>query len=71
MVKLKELVTRENLLTGDTVHANTAYLTFVSIDDAGHPAPTIPVVPDGEEEQRRYRDAERRRELRLLHRRRD
>jgi acyl-CoA hydrolase len=64
-------VTRENLLTGEEVHANSAYLTFVSIDDEGRPVSTIPVVPETEEERRRYRDAERRRELRLLHRQRD
>ena len=64
-------VIKENLLTGRRVHTNTAYLTFVSIDDDGKPVPTIPVRPATKEEKRRYQDAARRRELRLLHRRRD
>ncbi len=62
-------VTKENLLTGERRHTNTAYLTFVSIDDSGKPVPAIPVRPVTREQRRRYRDASRRRKLRLLHRR--
>jgi acyl-CoA hydrolase len=61
-------VTKENLLTGTRVHTNTAYLTFVSIDDDGKPAAAPPVRPVTKEERRRYLDAARRRELRLQHR---
>ena len=61
-------VTRENLLTGERLHANSAYLTFVSIDEEGRPLPAPPIRPVTREEKRRYADAARRRELRLLHR---
>lgn len=58
-------VLSENLLTGKVQHANTAYLTFVSIDDAGMPVESPRLMPEDEDEQRRYVDALRRREERL------
>ncbi|MEK6757281.1 MAG: acyl-CoA thioesterase [Bacteroidota bacterium] len=63
-------VTKENLLTGDRQYTNTAYLTFVAIDDNGKPVPALPVRPVTKEQKRRYADAARRRESRLLHRKR-
>jgi len=62
-------VTKQNLLSGERKHTNSAYLTFVAIDDAGNPVPVAPVRPVTAEEKRRYADAARRRRLRLLHRR--
>ena len=64
-------VTTENTLTGERAHTNTAYLTFVAIDDDGKPVVAPPVRPVTAVEQRRYRGAARRRQIRLLHRRRD
>ena len=61
-------VTTENLITGEKVFTNTAYLTFVAIDEAGKPTPVSPVKPVTKDEKRRYADAARRRELRLHHR---
>lgn len=61
-------VTAENLLTGERKHANSAYLTFVSIDDSDKPVKALPIRPVTKEEKRRYADAARRRNLRLLHR---
>jgi len=61
-------VTKENLLTGGRKHTNTAYLTFVAIDDEGKPVPANPVKPVTNAEKRRYRDAARRRQSRLSHR---
>jgi len=61
-------VTKENLLTGEKVYTNTAYLTFVAIDEHGKPVSVSPIKPVTKEEKRRYADAARRRELRLLHR---
>jgi acyl-CoA hydrolase len=63
-------VTTENTLTGDRTHTNTAYLTFVAIDEDGKPVVAAPVKPVTTVEKRRFRDAARRREIRLLHRRR-
>ncbi len=51
--------------------SNTAYLTFVAIDERGTPVLVPPVVPVTEDEKRRFDEALQRRELRLQHRRPD
>lgn len=63
-------VSKENPATGERRHTNTAYLTFVALDDAGRPTAVPAVRPSSPEERRRFRDAARRRKLRLLHRKR-
>ena len=55
----------ENPRDGGRVHANTAYLTFVAIDEENHPQPTIPVQPETDEEKRRFESAGVRRQIRL------
>jgi uncharacterized protein (TIGR00369 family) len=57
-------VEAENLLTGEVRHTNSAYLTFVALDDHGNPRPAPPLIIKGEVAERRFRQAERRRELR-------
>jgi acyl-CoA hydrolase len=54
----------ENYLLGDCQHVSSAYLTFVAIDGGGRRVPVPAVVPESEEQQRRYNDAGRRREIR-------
>jgi acyl-CoA hydrolase len=49
--------------------ANTAYLTFVAIDEQGVPRPVPSIRPESEEEQRRYVEALQRRTIRLQRRR--
>jgi acyl-CoA hydrolase len=61
-------VLKEDLLNGKRVHTNSAYLTFVSIDDQGEPTVASPIHPETAEEKRRFSGAARRRRLRLLHR---
>ena len=46
-------------------HTNSAYLTFVSVDESGKPVKAIEAKPESNEEQRRYKEALRRRENRL------
>ena len=58
-------VETENLLTGERVHTCSAYLTFVALDRDGRATPTEPVIPETDEEKRRYRQAGERRENRL------
>ena len=58
-------VETETLLTGERLHTCSAYLTFVALDPAGRPTPIPPVIPETEEEKRRYRNAGERREYRL------
>jgi len=55
----------EDLQTGAVRHTSSAYLTFVALDAAGQPVPIPPVVPETEDEKRRYEEAARRREYRL------
>ena len=58
-------VTSEKLMTGEQRHTCSAYLTFVALDEHRKPAPVAPVIPETEEEKRRYREAGERREYRL------
>ncbi len=60
----------ENYLAGTRSHVSSAYLTFVAVDRHGRNLPVPPVVPETQEEKRRYEDAGRRRELREAERRR-
>lgn len=55
----------ENMLTGKILHANTAYLTFVALNSSGTPVEISQITIETEEEQRRFDDALKRRELRL------
>jgi acyl-CoA hydrolase len=54
----------ENYITDTAQHVASAYLTFVSSDAKGNHLKVAPVVPETEEQQRRYDDAGRRREFR-------
>jgi acyl-CoA hydrolase len=58
-------VETENLMTGKRLHTCSAYLTFVALGDDGRATPVPPVIPETEEEKRRYREAGERREYRL------
>jgi acyl-CoA hydrolase len=58
-------VETETLLTGEKLHTCSAYLTFVALDDNGMATAVGPVIPESEEEIRRYREAGERREYRL------
>ena len=54
----------ENYISDTAQHVASAYLTFVAIDSAGQHLKVAPVVPESQEQQRRYDDAGRRREIR-------
>jgi len=58
-------VIKENLITGERKHTNSAYLTYVAINKKGKPIPIIPVKPESEEEIQRFKEAAERRETRL------
>jgi acyl-CoA hydrolase len=59
----------ENQLTRARKQATRAYLTFVAVDEQGHPRPVPPLRLQTDEERRRFRDARRRRAVRLRERR--
>jgi acyl-CoA hydrolase len=47
----------ENYIADTAQHVASAYLTFVAIDGKGNHLKVAPVIPDTEEQQRRYDDA--------------
>jgi acyl-CoA hydrolase len=59
----------ENLLTGERKQTTTAYVTFVAIDEHTRlPKAVPPLILKTAEERRRWRDAAKRREIRLAQR---
>jgi acyl-CoA hydrolase len=67
-VGVKVLV--ENYIKDTHRHVASALLTFVAVDREGHRLLVPPVIPETDEEKRRYEDAGRRRELREVKRKR-
>ncbi len=59
----------ENFSQGKCVHTNSAYLTFVSVDENLNPVETFGIIPETDEEKRRYEEALQRRQNRLASRR--
>jgi acyl-CoA hydrolase len=57
-------VVAENLLTGVKRSTNSCLLTFVAIDENHRPCPVPPLKLRNAEDERRHRDAKRRREVR-------
>jgi len=55
----------ENLRTGKMRHTSSAYVTFVGIDQEGHRLVLPPIVPETDEEKRRWSEAAERRAYRL------
>ena len=55
----------EDLLQGEVRHTSSAYLTFVAVDVTGSRIPVAPIIPETEDEKRRYEQAGLRREYRL------
>ncbi|MBW2108623.1 MAG: acyl-CoA thioesterase [Deltaproteobacteria bacterium] len=53
-------VEAENLLTGEVRHTNSAYLTMVSLDDNRRPTKAPGIVPQTDDEKRRYKEGEAR-----------
>ena len=58
-------VEAECIRTGTHTHVGSAYLTFVALDDNDKPTEIPQIIPETEEEKRRYLEAQNRRELRL------
>jgi len=54
----------ENYILDDCQHVSSAYLTFVAIDAGGRRIQVPAVVPETDDQRRRYEDAGRRRDLR-------
>lgn len=54
----------ENYIAGTRSPVSSAYLTFVAVDRKMNRLPVPPVLPETEEEKRRFEDALRRRQIR-------
>jgi len=55
----------EDLQKGERQHTSSAYLTFVAVDAKGNGVAVASVIPETEDERRRYDEALERREYRL------
>ena len=58
-------VEAEDLITGETTHTATAYLTFVALSEDGRPTKVPPLILQSDSDERRNREARLRREKRL------
>ncbi len=56
----------EDIPAGIRVSTNSAYYTFVAVDQIGRPIEVAPVIPETEAEKERFASALRRRQLRLV-----
>ncbi|MFT4733615.1 MAG: acyl-CoA hydrolase [Algoriphagus sp.] len=56
----------ENIPAGTKNHTNTAFLTFVAVDQSGRPIEVAEAIPETEEEKNIFEAALRRRQLRLI-----
>ncbi len=64
-MEVEVVVYCESHLTGKKILSNSAHLTFVSVNDKFEPTETIELVPESEDEIRRYNEALERRKKRL------
>lgn len=58
-------VDAENPISGEKFHTASAYLTFVALTKEGKPKTVPELLPESEDEKRRYKEAEQRRAWRL------
>ncbi len=56
----------EDSVTGKKIKCNEAIYTFVAVDQNGSPLPVPPLIPETEEEQKRFDGALRRKQLSLI-----
>jgi acyl-CoA hydrolase len=61
-------VEAENPVTGEIRHSNTAYTTFVALDEHYRPAEIPPLIAEGPQQERRMQEAQLRRSNRLTER---
>lgn len=59
-------VEAEHVPSAKKFESNSAYFTFVAMDEDGHPTEVPEVIPQSDEEQALYDSALRRRQLRLI-----
>jgi acyl-CoA hydrolase len=57
----------ENYILDDCKHVSSAYLTFVAVDAGGRRIQVPAVIPETDDQRRRYDDAGKRRQMRREH----
>jgi acyl-CoA hydrolase len=65
-VEVRIDVEAENVPTGTKIDSNSAYFTFVAVDQGGRPIDVPEVEPETDDEKELYHGALRRRQLRLI-----
>lgn len=60
-------VEADNLVIGEKRHVATCFLTYVSVDEQGHPREVPPLLVESEDERRRQKKAEERKKARMLY----
>ncbi|MCB2204979.1 acyl-CoA thioesterase [bacterium] len=55
----------EDVKSGKRTHTNSAYMTFVGLNAEGRPTPSPQIIPESDEQQRRFDEALARRNQRL------
>lgn len=65
-VEVRIDVSAENIPSGTIIESNSAYFTFVAVDQSGRPIDVPEVEPETEQEKEHYNGALRRRQLRLI-----
>jgi acyl-CoA hydrolase len=65
-VEVRIDVEAENVPTGEKIESNSAYFTFVAVDQSGRPIDVPEVEPETDLEKELYNGALRRRQLRLI-----
>ncbi len=65
-VEVNILVKGENIPSGKKYHSNSAFFTFVAVDQSGRPIDVPELIPETEEEKEHFDGALRRRQLRLV-----
>lgn len=58
-------VEAEDLLTGELIHTNSAYIVYVALDDSRRPMPVPPLDLQTEAEQRRFEEGRQRQQARI------
>jgi acyl-CoA hydrolase len=58
----------EDFRTGKKTHTSSAYFTFVALDEDGKPTRVPNIIPETEDEKRRYKEAQERRKTRIMRR---
>jgi acyl-CoA hydrolase len=61
-------VVAENVLTGDRVATNSAYVVYVALDERGRPTEVPPLAPETAVEEQRFAEGQKRQDHRIANR---